>query len=129
MSEYKNGGDNNMLWEQGVPGSNPGTPTQKTKELQKCDSFFCSPPTYLKYLHGFLGTFRKKWLHLVVLSCDFCQCNALIHLVLSIYHKKHSEHCCHFPDFGKTLKKRRILFDNLHVIIHLHSCEYVCWYS
>ena len=30
-----------MLWEQGVPGSNPGTPTQKTKELQKCDSFFC----------------------------------------------------------------------------------------
>ena len=22
-------------------GSNPGTPTQKTKELQKCDSFFC----------------------------------------------------------------------------------------
>ena len=41
MSEYKNGGNNNMLWEQGVPGSNPGTPTQKTKELQKCDSFFC----------------------------------------------------------------------------------------
>ena len=40
MSEYKNGGNNNMLWEQGVPGSNPGTPTQKTKELQKCDSFF-----------------------------------------------------------------------------------------
>ena len=40
MFEYKNGGDNNMLWEQGVPGSNPGTPTQKTKELQKCDSFF-----------------------------------------------------------------------------------------
>ena len=40
MTEYKNGGDNNMLWEQGVPGSNPGTPTQKTKELQKCDSFF-----------------------------------------------------------------------------------------
>ena len=26
MTEYKNGGDNNMLWEQGVPGSNPGTP-------------------------------------------------------------------------------------------------------
>ena len=43
MSEYKNGGNNNMLWEQGVPGSNPGTPTQKTKELQKCDSFFCYP--------------------------------------------------------------------------------------
>ena len=41
MSEYKNGGNNNMLWEQGVPGSNPGTPTQKIKELQKCDSFFC----------------------------------------------------------------------------------------
>ncbi len=41
MSGYKNGGNNNMLWEQGVPGSNPGTPTQKTKELQKCDSFFC----------------------------------------------------------------------------------------
>ena len=40
MSEYKNGGNNNMLWEQGIPGSNPGTPTQKTKELQKCDSFF-----------------------------------------------------------------------------------------
>ena len=40
MSEYKNGGDNNMLWEQGVAGSNPATPTQKTKELQKCDSFF-----------------------------------------------------------------------------------------
>ena len=40
MSECKNGGNNNMLWEQGVPGSNPGTPTQKTKELQKCDSFF-----------------------------------------------------------------------------------------
>ena len=40
MSEYKNGGNNNMLWEQGVPGSNPGTPTQKIKELQKCDSFF-----------------------------------------------------------------------------------------
>ena len=39
MSEYKNGGNNNMLWEQG-PGPNPGTPTQKTKELQKCDSFF-----------------------------------------------------------------------------------------
>ena len=29
MSEYKNGGDNNMLWEQGVAGSNPATPTQK----------------------------------------------------------------------------------------------------
>ncbi|MBR5604068.1 MAG: hypothetical protein IKW51_07645, partial [Bacteroidales bacterium] len=28
------------LWEQGVAGSNPATPTQKTKELQKCDSFF-----------------------------------------------------------------------------------------
>ena len=41
MSEYKNGGNNNMLWEQGVAGSNPATPTQKTKELQKCDSFFC----------------------------------------------------------------------------------------
>ena len=41
MSEYKNGGNNNMLWEQGVPGSNPGTPTQKNKELHKCDSFFC----------------------------------------------------------------------------------------
>ena len=40
MSEYKNGGNNNMLWEQGVAGSNPATPTQKTKELQKCDSFF-----------------------------------------------------------------------------------------
>ena len=40
MSGYKNGGNNNMLWEQGVPGSNPGTPTQKIKELQKCDSFF-----------------------------------------------------------------------------------------
>ena len=53
MSEYKNGGNNNMLWEQGGPGSNPGTPTQKTKELQKCDSFFVFP-TYLKYLHGFL---------------------------------------------------------------------------
>ena len=39
MSECKNGGDNNMLWEQGA-GSNPGTPTQKIKELQKCDSFF-----------------------------------------------------------------------------------------
>ena len=33
MSEYKNGGNNNMLWEQGA-GSNLGTPTQKTKELQ-----------------------------------------------------------------------------------------------
>ena len=40
MSEYKNGGNNNMLWEQGVAGSNPATPTQKIKELQKCDSFF-----------------------------------------------------------------------------------------
>ena len=40
MTEYKNGGDNNMLWEQGVPGSNPGTPTQKTKELQKVTPFF-----------------------------------------------------------------------------------------
>ena len=50
MSEYKNGGDNNMLWEQGVPGSNPGTPTQKTKELQKCDSFF--------YLHKIIKILR-----------------------------------------------------------------------
>ena len=49
MSEYKNGGNNNMLWEQGVAGSNPATPTQKTKELQKCDSFFLFFPTYLKY--------------------------------------------------------------------------------
>ena len=40
MSECKNGGNNNMLWEQGVPGSNPGTPTQKTKELQKVTPFF-----------------------------------------------------------------------------------------
>ena len=36
MSEYKNGGNNNMLWEQGgVAGSNPATPTEKIKELQK----------------------------------------------------------------------------------------------
>ena len=28
-----------LLWEQGVPGSNPGIPTRK--ELQKCNSFFC----------------------------------------------------------------------------------------
>ena len=48
-----------MLWEQGVAGSNPATPTQKTKELQKCDSFFVFP-TYLKYLHGFLDAVRKK---------------------------------------------------------------------
>ena len=27
-----------LLWEQGVPGSNPGIPTRK--ELQKCNSFF-----------------------------------------------------------------------------------------
>ena len=127
MSGYKNGGNNNMLWEQGVPGSNPGTPTQKTKELQKCDSFFCYPR--ISSIFTDFGRRTKNHFHLVVLSCDFCQCNALIHLVLSIYHKKHSEHCCHFPDFGKTLKKRRILFDNLHVIIHLHFCEYVCWYS
>ena len=35
MSEYKNGGSNNMLWEQGVAGSNPATTTQKIKELQQ----------------------------------------------------------------------------------------------
>ncbi len=35
MSEYKNDGNNNMLWEQGVAGSNPATPTNKIKELQK----------------------------------------------------------------------------------------------
>ena len=27
-----------LLWEQGVPGSNPGIPTRK--ELQKCNSYF-----------------------------------------------------------------------------------------
>ena len=27
-----------LLWEQGVPGSNPGIPTKE--ELQKCKSFF-----------------------------------------------------------------------------------------
>ncbi len=40
MSEYKKGGNNNMLWEQGVAGSNPATPTQQIKELQKSSSFF-----------------------------------------------------------------------------------------
>ena len=29
-----------LLWEQGVPGSNPGIPTKKIKELQQCSSFF-----------------------------------------------------------------------------------------
>ena len=41
MSEYKNGGDNNMLWEQGVAGSNPATPTQK--RLLEKDVFFLFP--------------------------------------------------------------------------------------
>ena len=33
-----------LLWEQGVPGSNPGIPTRK--ELQKCNSFFCIATDY-----------------------------------------------------------------------------------
>ena len=43
MSEYKNGGNNNMLWEQGVAGSNPATPTEKIKELQKLWLLFYLP--------------------------------------------------------------------------------------
>ena len=35
MSEYKNGGNNNMLWEQGVAGSNPATPTKKKRVLHR----------------------------------------------------------------------------------------------
>ena len=79
MSEYKNGGNNNMLWEQGVPGSNPGTPTQKTKELQKCDSFFCFPHVS-QVSSRIFGRGLKNTSTFIVLSCDFCQCNALIAL-------------------------------------------------
>lgn len=64
MSEYKNGGNNNMLWEQGA---------------QVRILLFLLFPTYLKYLHGFWAQ-SEKHLHLIVLSCDFCQCNALIAL-------------------------------------------------
>ena len=39
-----------LLWEQGVPGSNPGIPTRK--ELQKCNSFFL-------FSHGFTGKFDE----------------------------------------------------------------------
>ena len=59
MSEYKNGGNNNMLWEQG-PGSNLGTPTQKTKELQKCDSFFYLQIIYLNFNSYISKTIRVK---------------------------------------------------------------------
>ena len=59
MSEYKNGGNNNMLWEQG-PGSNLGTPTQKTKELQKCDSFFYLQTIYSNFNSYISKTIRVK---------------------------------------------------------------------
>ena len=39
-----------LLWEQGVPGSNPGIPTRK--ELQKCNSFFL-------FSHRFTGKFDE----------------------------------------------------------------------
>ena len=55
MSEYKNGGDNNMLWEQGVAGSNPATPTQK-RLLEKEVFFFIS--TYRENLHVSFDRFR-----------------------------------------------------------------------
>ena len=33
-----------LLWEQGVPGSNPGTPTDENQGVTvKCSSFFYSP--------------------------------------------------------------------------------------
>ena len=101
---------------------------RKPRSYRNVTPFFVNPHVS-QVSSRILGAVRKTPPLSLYYPAIFVNATPLSHLVLSICCKKHSEHCCHFPDFGKTLKKRRILFDNLHVIIHLHSCEYVCRYS
>ena len=56
MSEYKNGGDNNMLWEQGSQVRILVPRHKKPRSYRNVTPFLL--PTYLKYLHGFLGVIQ-----------------------------------------------------------------------